>query len=201
MFINLLVLDKSDLLYSDLVFLSAILQINSEWVVRNLTEDVYSRFKQLNLIKHIKCKTKTEHYYMSIRLDVKGKQLLKNIYSVSEANEDDLKIKDWLVKEYEKNGKKIGSLERIENYIVKLRLETGICRNNLAILFKHFLSEDYVDESSKVLESVFFKKTKRGLDKNGIDFYYEVPWKLEDSWIYQYYVENKNKFKSLFEEY
>lgn len=201
MFINLKVLENSGLLFSDLVFLSAILQVESEWVVNNLTEDIYSRFKELNLIKHIKQKTKTEHAYNSLRLDLKGKQILKNLYSVSEANEDDLKIKNWLVSLYESNGKKIGSLERIENYIVKLRLETGLCRNNLAILFKHFLAEEHVDESSKVLESVFFRRTRRGLDKNGVDFYYEVPWKLEDSWIYQYYTENRNKFNSLFEEY
>ena len=56
MYINLSVLGKSGLEYSDLVFLTAINQTETEWLIGNFKDSDYERFKRLSIIKHIKQK-------------------------------------------------------------------------------------------------------------------------------------------------
>lgn len=199
-YINFKLLKEKNLSYSDYCFLCAINQIDLE-EVETLPDSDYTRFKELSLVKHIKPKNKKESFLTSLRLDAKGKKLLTDLERSPEVIGDDIKIKDWLVEYYKSKGKEIGSHKRIEQYLVNLRLEAGLCRNNLAILFKDFLSEDYVDESSKVLESTLFQNLRAGLDKKGEKFYYNVSWNLEDSWIYKHYLKKEQYFKSIFEEY
>jgi len=80
MYVNISVLEKSGLLFSDLVFLCAINQTETDWLIENLNEDVYSRLKELNLIKHIKQKSKKEYLYVSLRLSDTGKTLLSELF-------------------------------------------------------------------------------------------------------------------------
>ena len=68
MYLNISVFTKSNLQFSDLVFLAAINQTETDWLIENLNEDVYNRFNELSLIKHIKQKSKKEHLYVRLRL-------------------------------------------------------------------------------------------------------------------------------------
>ena len=72
MYLNISVFIKSNLQFSDLVFLAAINQTETDWLIENLNEDVYKRFEELSLIKYIKQKSKKEHLYTSLRLSELG---------------------------------------------------------------------------------------------------------------------------------
>ena len=130
MYINISVLEKSGLLFSDLVFLCAISQIESEWVCNNLPSDVYSRFKELNLVKHIKQKSKKEHPYTSLRLSDVGKALISELEE-AEVLEEDKTVFEWLKNYYLKAGKEIGNGAKIQRHIRDFRLKSGIQKNNL----------------------------------------------------------------------
>ena len=201
MYINISVISKSGLEYSDLIFLCAISQTETDWLIENLKESVYERFERLSLIKHIKQKSKKEHLYTSLRLSDSGKRLLKDLQRIPEALEDDIIVKDWLINYYKSVGKEIGSEKRIEQYLVNFRVEAGIYKNNIVHLLRDFLSDTSVDESSKVLESILFQRTKKTMDTKGSIVYYEVPWNLEESWLYKHYKKKEEYFKSIFEEY
>ena len=79
MYLNISVFTKSNLQFSDLVFLAAINQTETDWLIENLNEDVYNRFSAFSLIKHIKQKSKKEHLYTSLRLSEQGKTLISEL--------------------------------------------------------------------------------------------------------------------------
>ena len=58
MYLNVSVFTKSNLQFSDLVFLAAINQTETDWLIENLNDDVYRRFSAFSLRKHIKQKSK-----------------------------------------------------------------------------------------------------------------------------------------------
>ena len=80
MYINIKLFEKSNLLPSDLVFLAAIKQTQTEFLLKNLKEEDYNRFKALSLVKHLKVKKKDEHLYVSLRLEKKTEELLINLF-------------------------------------------------------------------------------------------------------------------------
>ena len=76
MYLNISVFTKSNLQFSDLVFLAAINQTETDWLIENLNEDVYRRFSAFSLITHIKQKSKKEHLYTSLRISEVGAKFL-----------------------------------------------------------------------------------------------------------------------------
>jgi hypothetical protein len=197
MTINFELLDK---LENDrfFIFLARINQISTTWLIDNLTEDIYSHFEAQSWIKHIKSKSKKEHLYNSLRLSDKGRNYLRDLFKEQKGNDDDRELLDWLIEYYRIKGKDVGNPNRTLDYMVKFRLETGIEKNNLAILIKDFLQDPYVEDSSKVLEFAFFYPKKITTD-NGRTIAYETRWDLHDSWLFKHYQKNKQKLETLFE--
>lgn len=188
MYINISVLEKSGLLFSDLVFLAAINQIETDWLIENLNEDVYSRFKELNLIKHIKQKPKKEHLYTTLRLSDSGKALLSELEEAPVESEDKT-VFEWLKNYYIKAGKDIGNGAKTQRHIRDFRLKSGIQKNNLINLVLDFLVEN--EERSKKLEYIwYYPKTA-----------FATRFDLEESWLWNHFIKNKERLVKTFEEY
>lgn len=188
MYINLTIFTKSQLLFSDLIFLYAISQTEIEWLIENLDKDIYERFKALSLVKHIKAKNKKEHAYVSLRLSEVGKQLLSELEEAPSLEEDS-KVFVWLSNYYKNAGKEIGNRKKTLSYIKDFRVKSGICKNNLIKLCVDFLNEN--EERSNKLQFIFYyPKTV-----------FATRFDLEESWLYSHYLKKEYYFKSIFEEY
>ena len=188
MYINLLVLGKSGLEYSDLVFLAAINQTETEWLIENFKDSDYERFERLSIIKHIKQKSKKEHLYTSLRLSDLGKNLLSEIEEAP-IEEEDKTVFEWLKNYYLKAGKEIGNGAKTQRHIRDFRIKSGIQKNNLIKLVLDFLAEN--EERSKKLEYIwYYPKTA-----------FATRFDLEESWLWSHFIRNKERLEKTFEQY
>lgn len=188
MYVNISVLGKSGLEYSDLVFLAAINQTEIDFLIESLNEGDYNRFKDLRLIKHIKQKNKKEPLYTSLRLSDEGKHLLSKLEEAPIESED-ATVFEWLKNYYIKAGKEIGNGAKTQRHIRDFRIKSGIQKNNLINLVLDFLSEN--EEKSKKLEYVwYYPKTA-----------FATRFDLEESWLWNHYLKNKERLEKTFEEY
>lgn len=188
MYINLSVLGKSGLEYSDLVFLAAIKQVETEWLIENFKDSNYERFERLSIIKHIKQKSKKEHLYTSLRLSDLGKSLLSEIEEAP-IEEEDKTVFEWLKNYYLKAGKEIGNGAKTQRHIRDFRIKSGIQKNNLIKLVLDFLAEN--EERSKKLEYIwYYPKTA-----------FATRFDLEESWLWSHFIRNKERLEKTFEQY
>ena len=188
MYINLSVLGKSGLEYSDLVFLAAINQTETEWLTENFKDSDYERFERLSIIKHIKQKSKKEHLYTSLRLSEVGKQLLSELEEAP-VEEEDKTVFEWLKNYYLKAGKEIGNGAKTQRHIRDFRIKSGIEKNNLIKLVLDFLAEN--EERSKKLEYIwYYPKTA-----------FATRFDLEESWLWNHFIKNRERLEKTFEEY
>ena len=188
MYINLSVLGKSGLEYSDLVFLVAINQTETEWLIENFKDSDYERFERLSIIKHIKQKSKKEHLYTSLRLSDLGKNLLSEIEEAP-IEEEDKTVFEWLKNYYLKAGKEIGNGAKTQRHIRDFRIKSGIQKNNLIKLVLDFLAEN--EERSKKLQYIwYYPKTA-----------FATRFDLEESWLWSHFIKNKERLEKTFEQY
>ena len=188
MYIHLSVLGKSGLEYSDLVFLAAINQTETEWLIENFKDSDYERFERLSIIKHIKQKSKKEHLYTSLRLSDSGKNLLSEIEEAP-IEEEDKTVFEWLKNYYLKAGKEIGNGAKTQRHIRDFRIKSGIQKNNLIKLVLDFLAEN--EERSKKLEYIwYYPKTA-----------FATRFDLEESWLWSHFIRNKERLEKTFEQY
>ena len=190
MYINFSVLCKHGLQPSDITLLIAVKQVETDYLVENLSVEDYKRFETLSLIKHIKPKRKDEDSFTSIRLDSKGKKLLEELEEAVQ-DEDSLKIFEWVKSVYLKEGKELGNTKKCKYYIAQFSAESGIVRNSLAYLIQSFLSDDKEFEYSQRLEYLFFKGATL----------FSIKFDLHQSRLYQYYQKHQNKFDTKFKEF
>ena len=188
MYINLSVLGKSGLEYSDLVFLAAINQTETEWLIENFKDSDYERFERLSIIKYIKQKSKKEHLYTSLRLSDLGKSLLSEIEEAP-IEEEDKTVFEWLKNYYLKAGKEIGNGAKTQRHIRDFRIKSGIQKNNLIKLVLDFLAEN--EERSKKLQYIwYYPKTA-----------FATRFDLEESWLWNHFIKNRERLEKTFEEY
>ncbi len=188
MYVNLTVWKNSGLLSSDLIFLAAISQKETEYLIENLTEEDYERFKALSLTEHIKSQKKGEHVYNSLRLSKRGKEFISELEEAP-VLEEDQKVADWLINHYRQLDKEIGNKKKLVRHIKDFRIKSNIEKNNLIKLVLDFLSEH--EDRSRVLEYIwYYPKTA-----------FETRFQLEESWLYKHYLKREDYFKSIFEEY
>jgi hypothetical protein len=182
-----------------LIFLCAINQTKTEYLIDNLTEDIYSHFEAQSWIKHIKSKSKKEHLYNSLRLSDKGRNYLRDLFKESEATDEDREYLKRLTEYYISKGKEIGNPNRVLSYLIKFRTESGISGDNLTRLFADFLASDYVEDNSRILEYILFYPKKFTTDK-GKTIAYEAKWDLYDSWLFKHYLQNRNRLDATFDK-
>lgn len=198
MYINLSTFTKSQLLFSDLIFLCAISQTETTWLIENLTEDIYKRFETLSLIKHIKAKNKKEHFYESLRLSDRGKELLVNLSFEGAPDQETEIITEWLIKIYKsKSGGIVKNKTEIKRRVHWFKTQTQIAGNKLATLLQCFIQDTY-DEQEGLTVKEFMEENPRGVLSNMLD---NVCWNptslfdkhktLDKSPLWQYYEDNK----------
>lgn len=186
MYINITVLSKSGLEYSDLVFLAGIKQVDKE-VLEKLTGDVFNRLEGLSLLTSIKGK-KGDNPIYNVRLSDKGKKLLNEL-GESPVEEDDKTVFEWLKNYYLKVGKEIGNGAKTQRHIRDFRIKSGIKKNNLIKLVLDFLAEN--EEKSRKLEYVwYYPKTA-----------FATRFDLEESWLWSHFIKNKDRLEKTFEDY
>ncbi len=188
MYINISVLGKSGLEYSDLVFLAAINQAETEWLIENFKDSDYERFERLSIIKHIKQKSKKEHLYTSLRISEIGKQLLSELEEAP-IEEEDKTVFEWLKNYYLKADKEIGNGAKTLRHIRDFRVKSGIEKNNLIKLVLDFLAEN--EEKSRKLEYIwYYPKTA-----------FATKFDLEESWLWNHFIKNRERLEKTFEQY
>ena len=197
MYINLSVLGKSGLQFSDLVFLAAINQTETDWLIENLNEDVYRRFSAFSLITHIKQKSKKEHLYVSLRLSDSGKSLLVNLSYEGAVDSETEVIADWLINIYKaKSGGIVKNKTEIKRRIHWFKTVTQIKGNKLAVLLQSFLQDTYNEQDGLTVKE-FMEQNSRGVLSNMLDnvcfnptSVFDKHKTLDKSPLWQYYEEN-----------
>ena len=197
MYLNISVFTKSNLQFSDLVFLAAINQTETDWLIENLNEGVYSRFNELSLIKHIKQKSKKEHLYTSLRLSDSGKSLLVNLSYEGAVDSETEVIADWLINIYKaKSGGIVKNKTEIKRRIQWFKTATQIKGNKLAVLLQSFLQDTYNEQDGLTVKE-FMEQNSRGVLSNMLDnvcfnptSVFDKHKTLDKSPLWQYYEEN-----------
>jgi hypothetical protein len=173
-----------------LLFLAGINQIQTEYLIENLTEDIYVYFETQSWIKHIKQKSKKEHLYTSLRLSDKGKEILEKLFELP-IEEQDETVAKWLSEHYLKIGKQVGNSKRLVRHIKDFRLKSGIEKNNLLKLCLDFVNDETNMEYNNILEFAFYKPLTA----------FQTRFQLEDSRIYKHYIKHKTRLDKNFETY
>ena len=197
MYLNISVFTKSNLQFSDLVFLAAINQTETDWLIENLNEDVYRRLSAFSLIKHIKQKSKKEHLYTSLRLSEQGKSLLVNLSYEGAVDSETEVIADWLINIYKaKSGGIVKNKTEIKRRIQWFKTATQIKGNKLAVLLQSFLQDTYNEQDGLTVKE-FMEQNSRGVLSNMLDNVCFNPTSvfdrhktLDKSPLWQYYEEN-----------
>lgn len=206
MHINLSILEKSGLLFSDLVFLAAINQTETEWLTENFKDSDYERFERLSIIKHIKQKSKKEHLYVSLRLSDLGKSLLVNLsYEGAVDSETDI-IADWLINIYKsKSGGIVKNKTEIKRRIQWFKTATQIKGNRLAVLLQCFMQDTFNEQDGLTVKE-FMEQNPRGVLSNMLDNVCWNPTSLYDKYktldkspLWQYYEDNIEYINKIWE--
>jgi hypothetical protein len=188
MYINLSVLGKANILFEDVVFLAAISQKESEFLINNLTDTTFKRFETLSLLTNVKSKKKDEHPYVSLRLNEAGKQLLSDLEE-AEIEEQDEKVLNWLCEQYLKLGKTVGNKKRTARHIRDFRIKSGIEKNNLIKICLDFISDDDNMEYNNILEFAFYKPMTA----------FQTRFQLEDSRLFKHFIKHRERLEKTFE--
>ena len=195
MYINLSVLGKSGLEYSDLVFLAAINQTNKE-VIDKLTGDTFNRLEGLSLLTSIKGK-KGDNPTYNIRLSEKGKKLMADLSFEGAVDDETEIIADWLVNIYKsKSGGIVKNKTETKRRIQWFKTVTQIKGNKLAVLLQCFLQDTYNEQDGLTVKE-FMERNPRGVLSNMLDNVCFNPTSvfdrhktLDKSPLWQYYEDN-----------
>jgi hypothetical protein len=189
MYINFKMLEKSNLDFSDLLILQASKQNKLEDLSEVLKQHSGPRIDNL-ISKQFLTKIKGEKSWSEerkIRITSKAKTILDNI-ETPEIEEQDIRVFDWISDVYIRKGKNIGNKKNAKMYIALFRANSGIEKNHLATLLEKFASDDDNMQYNFRLDYTFFKPHSA----------YQVKFEIEQSRLYQYYLNNKSEFDSLF---
>ena len=197
MYLNISVFTKSNLQFSDLVFLAAINQTETNWLIESLNEDVYNRFNELSLIKHIKQKSNKEHLYTSLRISEVGAKFLADISYEGAVDSETEVIADWLINIYKaKSGGIVKNKTEIKRRIQWFKTATQIKGNKLAVLLQSFLQDTYNEQDGLTVKE-FMEQNPRGVLSNMLDnvcfnptSVFDKHKTLDKSPLWQYYEEN-----------
>lgn len=190
MYINVKVLEKNKLTIIDVGLLQLLHQAKTE-DVSGILESYNGNLdvlKDKGLLSEVKPKNKKESVFKCLRLSKKGKQLLEDI-NTPEVLEEDEKVFEWLKNYYLKAEKEIGNGAKTKRHIRDFRTKSGIEKNNLIKLVLDFLAEN--EEKSKKLEYIwYYPKTA-----------FATRFDLEESWLWNHYIKNKERLDKTFDKY
>lgn len=144
------------------------------------------KLKEGGYIKLIKGK-KGQSEFERLRIDSKGTKLLEDIQT-AETEDQDIQLRDWLVKFYKSEDKLIGNKKRIASGIAHFRKYTNIEKNSLAFLLKTFIFDSENMEYNNKLEKVFYSS-------NNV---FSRRFNIDECRLYTYYEKRKDWFNMKF---
>ena len=205
MYINLLVLGKSGLEYSDLVFLAAIKQVDKD-VLEKLTGDVFNRLEGLSLLTSIKGK-KGDNPIYNIRLSEKGKKLMTDLSFEGAVDDESEKIRDWVVSVYKnKNGGIVKNKTELGRRIHWFKTVTEIKGNFLAVLIQCVMQDTYDPECGQSFYDAK-KDNSRLILSNLAENLFWMPqshfdrhYTLDKSPLFTYYEDNQEYIKQVWNQ-
>lgn len=194
MYINLKQVQKH-LKRGDLEILTAIKQIDTEYIDQELTEQDLKRFEALEFIERVKNPKKGE---TPLRLSKKGKTYLNEISYEGSVDDETNILADWLIGVYKsKPGGIVKNKTELKRRLMWFKTITQISGNFLAVLLQSFMSDTY-NEKSDLTVREFMEKNPRGVLSNMLDFLFWSPpnnfaknYTLADSPLYTYYTDNQ----------
>lgn len=193
MYINFELLKEKDLDIKSVLLLQACSQNRTEdlgeFMSKNWNPLDIQLLHKKGLIEFIKGK-KNQSDYSKARATKRGKDVLDDLETPL-INADDLKVFDWLEKVYKDSGKEVGNRKKTKMYIALFRVHSQIDRNKLGLLINSFLKDDSQMEYSHRMEYLFFKPSS----------VFQVKFDIEQSRLYQFYLNNKEVFDNAFEKY
>ncbi len=205
MYINLSVLGKSGLEYSDLVFLAAIKQVDKD-VLEKLTGDVFNRLEGLSLLTSIKGK-KGDNPIYNIRLSEKGKKLMTDLSFEGAVDDESEKIRDWVVSVYKnKNGGIVKNKTELGRRIHWFKTVTEIKGNFLAVLIQCVMQDTYDPECGQSFYDAK-KDNSRLILSNLAENLFWMPqshfdrhYTLDKSPLFTYYEDNQEYIKQVWNQ-
>ena len=193
MYVNFEILLKRGLIPQDLLFLQAVKQQQTEdlgdMVAMLMDDQRYEFLIEKEYVKTIKGTSKMTEIE-KIRLTTKGARLLDDIQTAYVTDED-IVLRDWLIKQYENEGKQIGNRKKIATGIAQFRAETGIEKNALAFLFKSFISDEENMVYNLKLEKMLFSSKSM----------FSTKFNINECRLHDYYMKRKNYFDKQFKKY
>ena len=205
MYINMTVLSKSGLEYSDLVFLAGIKQVDKK-ALENLTGDIFNRLEGLSLLISIKGK-KGDNPIYNIRLSEKGKKLMTDLSFEGAVDDESEKIRDWVVSVYKnKNGGIVKNKTELGRRIHWFKTITEIKGNFLAVLIQCVMQDTYDPECGQSFyESK--KDNSRLILSNLAENLFWMPqshfdrhYTLDKSPLFTYYEDNQEYIKQVWNQ-
>ena len=190
MYINFKVLQDLLLQPEDVVFLTAIKQKETDYLVETYWKESLERLEGRSFIESIKTSKKGEHHYARLRLSKAGRKLMEAL-ETPPVEEEDKTVFEWLKKHYLKMGKEVGNGAKTQRHIRDFRIKSGICKNNLLKLCLAFLQDEDNMTYNNILEYAFYKAPTA----------FETRFNLEESRLHKYYLKREPYFKSIFEDY
>lgn len=192
MYINFKMLESKGLSHSDIILLQAAKQNKSEdlsEVIDKFSDLDIEPLKERGYLSLIKKVSKKDSDSKRLRLTKQGLSVLELI-ETPVITEEDLLLFDWISDVYINLGKEIGNKKKTKMFIALFRAHSGIDKNNLATLLDMFVKDENNMEYNHKLEFALFKPST----------VYQVKFELEQSRLYQYYINYKSFFDRKFEE-
>lgn len=200
---------KLELKGEDLILLHMIRDnSNGKWSkeLRKINKD-YKEFFEKGYVRVNNRKNKNQDMHDLIRIDKKGNKVLTDLYTYS-PDEDTKKLVDWVIETYKGIGKFCKNKKEAYKRCQFFSENSGIKRNKLAVLIQTFMQNVYNPE---VHGDNFYEAKKENpylvLSNQVENIFWNKPnlfakhYNLDDSPLYNFYLENEEHFLKQFERY
>lgn len=191
-YLNVEILKNSELGFGEVTIMKVISQNasedNSEIIKEQVSEEYLKELFERGLVTFIKPKRKNQDKYELVRASKKAKDIL-NLIRIPDIEEGDIKMFDYLCQKYlnhEDEDRTIGNKKKTLQYCAIFRKYNNLTLHQMYYLCMHFLDEY---KYTKILERIFFdsNRNRYGRFENNV----------EDSPLYQYLDENREKIESI----
>lgn len=194
-YLNVEILKNSELGFGEVTIMKVISQNasedNSEIIKEQVSEEYLKELFERGLVTFIKPKRKNQDKYELVRASKKAKDIL-NLIRIPDIEEGDIKMFDYLCQKYlnhEDEDRTIGNKKKTLQYCAIFRKYNNLTLHQMYYLCMYFLDEY---KFTKILERIFFdsNRNRYGRFENNV----------EDSPLYQYLDENREKMQGIWEK-
>lgn len=162
---------------------------NEDYLAMYFTDEMIERFQTEGIIKSVKKKRKSDSDFKVMRLTKKGEKILELAQTPELEDDGDEQMFEYLCQMYlnhEDEDRVIGNKKKTRKYCTIFRNRLSLSLHEMYWLCMTFLQEY---KFTKKLENIFFDSNKNRYGTFESNF--------EDSALYQYFDENKEKIEKV----